>query len=546
MKKIGLGRVAAFLVLLMMLLLRATDPAIVQIARSQSFDLYQRIKPRVYQPVPVAILDIDEASIRTFGQWPWPRTRMAELVDKLTAYGVATVGFDIVFSEADRLSPDRIAEDNSALDEPVRTALKALPTSDSVFAEAIKRSRVVMGQTGIRSQQYAADLDASDIEDTPSGFRGPEIDRDPKTFVTMIPPLLQNRPELEKAALGRGVFTVRPDADGIYRQIPLVFLVEEKLRLALTTEMLRVATGGPAFFARYNQFGLTSLAIGRTQIPTDANGKVWPYFTETRPSRFISAKEVFEGTVDPNRLRGHLILVGTSAIGLEDYRDSPMGYQMAGVEIHAQVLENILSNQMLVRPSFAFDLEFGTIFAVGLLAIIIVPFLGAAWSFVGASLIIAGFLGGSYFAFDQYRLLIDPVLPTATVVLIFMILATFNYLREERKRREIRSAFGQYVSPALVNELADSPESLTLGGETRELSILFSDVRGFTGISESFKDNPQGLTELMNQFLTALSKAILRHEGTIDKFMGDAVMAFWNAPIEHPGHARSACNAAIE
>lgn len=534
------------LVLIAVLALRVFDPAIIQIARAQSFDLYQRIKPRIYTPVPVAILDIDEASIRTYGQWPWPRTKMADLVNKLTASGVATIGFDIVFSEADRLSPDRIADDNDSLAAPLRAALKSLPSSDSVFADAIKRSRVVLGQTGIRSQQYADDLEASVIEDTPSGFRGPAIDRDPKTFLTAIPPLLQNRPELEKAALGRGVFTVRPDADGIYRQIPLVFLVEEKLRLALTTEMLRVATGGPAFFARYNEFGLTGLAIGRTPIATDARGLVWPHFTHTRPGRFVSAKDVLEGTIDPNRMRGHLVLVGTSAIGLEDYRDSPMGYQMAGVEIHAQVLENILSNQMLVRPSFAFDLEFGTILAAGLLAIIVVPFLGALWSFVGASLMIGAFLGGSYLAFDQYKWLIDPVLPTATVILTFMVLATFNYLREERKRREIRSAFGQYVSPALVSELADSPDSLKLGGETRPLTILFSDVRGFTAISESFKDNPQGLTELMNQFLTALSRAILRYEGTIDKFMGDAVMAFWNAPVAHPNHARSACDAALE
>jgi len=541
-----MGRLAAFLVLLAMLALRWIDPAIVQIARAQSFDLYQCIKPRVYTPTPVAILDIDEASIRTFGQWPWPRTKMAELVDKLTAMGVATIGFDIVFSESDRLSPHNIAEDNVGLDAATRKALQALPTSDSVFAQSIKRSRVVLGQTGIRSELYASQLEKSDIQDTPSGFRGPEIDRDPKTFLTAIPPLLQNRAELEKAALGRGVFTVRPDPDGIYRQIPLVFLVEEKLRLALTTEMLRVATGGSGFLAKYNQFGLTNLTIGRNQVSTDAKGRVWPYFTHTRPTRFVSAKSVLEGTVNAKRLQGHLVLVGTSAIGLEDFRDSPMGYQMPGVEIHAQVLENILTKQTLVRPSFAFDLEFGTIFIVGLLAIILVPFLGAAWSFVGASVIIAGFLGGSYFAFDQYRWLIDPVLPTVTVLLTFMVLATFNYLREERKRREIRSAFGQYVSPALVSELAESPESLKLGGETRPLTILFSDVRGFTAISESFKDNPQGLTELMNQFLTALSRAILRFDGTIDKFMGDAVMAFWNAPVPHDNHPRAACNAAIE
>ncbi len=536
----------ALVVLFGLIALRIIDPTILEVARAQSFDLYQRIKPRPYTPVPVAILDIDEASIRKVGQWPWPRTKMAELVDKLSAAGVVTTGFDIVFSEQDRLSPDRIAEDNKSLSAEIRESLKALPSSDSVFAQSIGRARVVLGQTGIRENRYAEGLDEVKLKDTPSSFVGPDIGRDPKTFLTPIPPLLQNRPELEEAALGRGVFTVSPAPDGIFRKVPLVFLVQEKLRLALTTEMLRVATGGPAFAARYNRYGLTGISIGRTFVPTDASGSVWPYFSNTVPGRFVSALDVLEDKLDPARLRGHLVLVGTSAIGLEDYRDSPMGYQMAGVEIHAQVLENILSNQMLVRPSFAFDLEVGTILIIGLLAIILVPFLGAAWSFVGASAIIALFLAVSYLAFDQKRMLIDPVLPTFTVVIIFIILATFNYLREERKRREIRSAFGQYVSPALVSELADKPEGLTLGGETRDLSILFSDVRGFTAISESYKDNPQGLTELMNQFLTALSRSILKYDGTIDKFMGDAVMAFWNAPVPHEPHGRSACLAALD
>ncbi|MEL6967440.1 MAG: adenylate/guanylate cyclase domain-containing protein [Pseudomonadota bacterium] len=550
LKKFGLGRFAALLVLMAMVALRVADPAIVQIARAQAFDLYQRIKPRDYKPVPVAILDIDEASIRKYGQWPWPRTKMAEMVDRLTKLGVGIVGFDIVFSEPDRLSPDVIAKDNDSLDPKVREALASLPNSDAVFAQSIKKSRVVLGQTGIRSNRNAATFEGSDFQDAPIGFRseGVDVEANPRTFLRIIPPLLQNKPELEKAAMGRGVFTATPDPDGIYRQINLIYLVEEKLRLALTTEMLRVASGGPRTpaFARYNQFGLTRIAFGRNQVATDAQGRVWPYFTHTRPSRFISAVDVFEGTVDPRRIRGHFLLVGTSAIGLEDFRDSPMGYQMPGVEIHAQVLENILAGTMLYRPSYAFDAEVIAMIVVGLLAIVAVPFLGAAWSFLAATFIIGGFISGSYFAFDQYRMLIDPVLPTATVLLLFILLATFNYLREERKRREIKSAFGQYVSPALVSELQESPEGLKLGGETRDLTILFSDVRGFTAISESFKDNPQGLTELMNEFLTVLSKAILKYDGTIDKFMGDAVMAFWNAPLPHPNHARAACNAALE
>ncbi|MGI9364431.1 MAG: CHASE2 domain-containing protein [Rhizobiaceae bacterium] len=523
-------------------MIRIMDPTPVKISRAQSFDTYQRIKPREYVPQPVAILDINEESIRELGQWPWPRTRLAQLVQKLTAAGAVVVGFDIIFAEADRLSPDKIADDNDALPDDIKTALTNLPSNDLVFANAIKRSRVVLGQTSVRSQRDIDENSSTQIEDMPHAFLG----EDPRPYLPNYPAIVQNLPELEQSAMGRGVFTVVPDEDGVFRHVPMLFQIDGKLRLSLSAELLRIATGGRAFAVRTDEAGVNAIKIGRTLINTDRTGTVWPYFTPNVPTRFISAVDVLQDKINPQRVRGHLILVGTSAIGLEDFRATPMGSLMAGVEIHAQVIENILTNQMLVRPNYAIAVELLTILIVGLLAIAAVPFLSASWAFIFAAAVVTAYIGGSYYAFANYRLLIDPVFPSITVVIIFMILATFNYLREEKKRREIRSAFGQYVSPDLVAELADSPEGLALGGETRELSILFSDVRGFTAISESFKENPQGLTVLMNEFLTELSNAILKFNGTIDKFMGDAVMAFWNAPVQHELHAKAACDAALE
>lgn len=542
LKKFGMGRLVALAVLIGLVMIRIADPTPVKISRAQSFDLYQRVKPRVYTPQPVAILDINEDSIRKLGQWPWPRTRLAKLVEKLMVAGAVVVGFDIVFAEADRLSPDKIAADNEALSDEIKQALTSLPSNDLVFAEMIKRSRVVMGQTSVRSLSDVDENAVTDIKDMPHAFLG----EDPRPYLPNYPAMVQNLPELEQSAMGRGVFTVLPDEDGVFRHVPLLFQIDGKLRLSLSAEILRVATGGRAFAVRSDEAGVNAIKIGRTLIDTDRTGTVWPYFTPTVPSRFVSAVDVLEDKVDPRLLKGRLFLVGTSAIGLEDFRATPMGSLMAGVEIHAQVIENILTNQMLVRPNYAIAVELLTILVVGLIAIAAVPFLSATWAALFASVVVLAYIASSYYAFATYRLLIDPVFPSITVVVIFIILATFNYLREERKRREIRSAFGQYVSPDLVSELADSPEGLALGGETRELSILFSDVRGFTAISESFKSNPQGLTVLMNEFLTVLSNAILHHNGTIDKFMGDAVMAFWNAPVPHEQHARSSCLAALK
>jgi adenylate cyclase len=523
-------------------MIRIADPTPVKISRAQSFDVYQRIKPRVYTPQPVAILDINEDSIRKLGQWPWPRTRLAKLVEKLMAAGAVVVGFDLVFAEADRLSPDKIAADNEALSDEIKQALTSLPSNDIVFADMIKRSRVVMGQTSVRSLKDVDENAVTDIKDMPHAFLG----EDPRPYLPNYPAMVQNLPELEQSAMGRGVFTVLPDEDGVFRHVPLLFQIDGKLRLSLSAEILRIATGGRAFAVRTDEAGVNAIKIGRTLINTDRTATVWPYFTPSVPSRFVSAVDVLEDKVDPRLLQGRLFLVGTSAIGLEDFRATPMGSLMAGVEIHAQVIENILTNQMLVRPNYAIAVELLTILVVGLIAIAAVPFLSASWAALFAVMVVLSYIGSSYYAFSTYRLLIDPVFPSVTVIVIFIILATFNYLREEKKRREIRSAFGQYVSPDLVSELADSPEGLTLGGETRELSILFSDVRGFTAISESFKTNPQGLTVLMNEFLTVLSNAILKHNGTIDKFMGDAVMAFWNAPVPHEQHARSSCLAALK
>jgi adenylate cyclase len=247
----------------------------------------------------------------------------------------------------------------------------------------------------------------------------------------------------------------------------------------------------------------------------------------------------------PGRLAGHLVLVGTSAIGLEDFRATSLGVPMAGVEIHAQLLENILSDTLLVRPNYAVAVELLSALALCLLVILLTPVLSASVLIVASLLFLATFGLGSYALFQGQRILLDPSFPMAAGLVTMIFMSTANYLREERRRRRIRTAFGQYVSRDLVDRLSENEESLTLGGETRELTLLFSDVRGFTAIAESYREDPAALTQLMNRLLTTLSNAILERGGTIDKFMGDAVMAFWNAPLDHPDHARSACAAAL-
>ncbi len=539
-RQIGWARIAALGLVAGLLALRAVDPVPVQIVRNLTFDAYQQIKPRDPVPLPVAILDIDDPSIAEIGQWPWPRNRIAELVDRATADGAAAIAFDIVFAEPDRLSPAQIAADNPDLPPDFRSALSALPGNDAALAHSFAASRVIVGQTSVRSA-FAGLADLREVPEVPHAVVGP----DPGPFLMAFPDLVENLPDLEAAAAGRGVFNVRPDPDGVFRRVPLVMSVEGRVRLGLAPELLRVATGGAPFAIRTNEAGIDGVVLAGQLVRTAGDGTVWPYLTPSDPARYVSAADLLGGRMPQGRLAGHLVLVGTSAIGLEDFRATALGVPMAGVEIHAQLVENILSDTLLVRPNYAVAVELASALALCLLVILLTPVLSAAVLIAASLIFLATFGLGSYSLFQNHRILLDPSFPMAAGLVTMIFMSTANYLREERRRRRIRTAFGQYVSRDLVDRLSENEEGLTLGGETRELTLLFSDVRGFTAIAESYREDPAALTQLMNRLLTNLSNAILARGGTIDKFMGDAVMAFWNAPLDHADHARSACAAGL-
>jgi adenylate cyclase len=539
-RSIGWARIVALGLVLALLALRVADPVPVQIVRNLTFDFYHQVKPRAPEPFPVAILDVDDPSIAEIGQWPWPRTRFAELVERATADGAVAIAFDIIFAEPDRLSPPQIARDNPDLPDDFRAALAALPENDAALAGAFSASRVIVGQTSVRSALAGLDLER-EIPGVPHAVVGP----DPMPFLVAFPDLVENLPGLEAAASGRGVFNVRPDPDGVFRRVPLVMTVEGQVRLGLAPELLRVATGGAPFAIRTNEAGIDGVVLAGKLVRTAGDGTVRPYLTPTDPARFVPAADLLNGRMPPGRLAGHLVLVGTSAIGLEDFRATPLGVPMAGVEIHAQLLENILSDSLLVRPNYAVAVELVAALGLCLLVILLTPVLSATTLIVSSLLFLATYGIGSYALFLNQRLLVDPSFPMLAGLVTMIFMSTSNYLREERRRRRIRMAFGQYVSRDLVDTLSENEEGLKLGGETRELTLLFSDVRGFTAIAESYREEPAALTQLMNRLLTLLSNAILERGGTIDKFMGDAVMAFWNAPLDHPDHARSACAASL-
>jgi adenylate cyclase len=537
---VGWVRVVSIIGVFFGLIIRIGDPTPINILRNVSFDIYQQSKPRELTQLPVAILDIDDRSLEELGQWPWPRTKLADLVRGVAAAGAAAIAFDIVFSEPDRLSPNQIAADNPSLPKELANHLSQMPENDDLFAQAIATFPVILGQTTVRT---AAGNRRQKSEMVVAEHA--LIGLDPTPFLIKFPDVVQNLPKLEANASGRGVINARPDSDGVYRRVPVVMSVQGNIRLGLTPELLRVATGGGAFAVRTNEAGIEGVVVARQLVKTAQDGTVWPYLTPSSPSRYVSASDLMSGRLPQGRLAGHLVLVGTSAIGLEDFRPTSLGELMAGVEIHAQVLENILSKTMLIRPNYTIAIELVVTLLLCLLVIALAPSISARLLISMSLLLLIGYVGASYYLFYTKRILLDPSFPVLSTFLTIMLISTVNYLREERKRREIRGAFSQYVSPDLVDQLSRNQEQLTLGGETRELTLLFSDVRGFTAIAEDFKDDPAALTLLMNKFLTILSNAIMDSHGTIDKFMGDAVMAFWNAPLDSEDHAQQACRAAL-
>ncbi|WP_050382517.1 CHASE2 domain-containing protein [Bradyrhizobium pachyrhizi] len=540
-RRFGYARLVCVALLIGIAALRIVDPAPVQELRVRTFDTFQALQPRQKTARPVTIVDIDEKSLADprLGQWPWPRTRLADIVTNLTRLGAVVIAFDAVFSEPDRLNPDIAADTFNSLDEEMRARLRQLPSNDSIMAEAIKNSRVVLGESG--GPNVRADLNEK-LPVTGLAMLGEE----PQPFMFMFPGLLRNVPVLEEAAAGRGLFTIRPERDGIVRRVPMIMVAQGITMPSLSFEMLRVASGSGTILIKADKAGIKSLGLKGFAIPTDLHGQLWIHYARRDPSIYVSAVDVLDGRVSPDRIAGKLIVIGTSATGLNDIKTTPVTPAMPGVEVHAQVLESALTGDVVSQPNYGIGIEFFAALIMGLLVIAFAPKFGPITLVAVGGMFASVLIGTSWYFYSQHRLLIDFTYPLMSTTAIYLTLIFSAFVREQQQRRQIRSQFVQYMSPALVEQLAQSPERLVLGGEEREMTIMFSDMRGFTSISETYKSNPQGLTALMNRFLTPLSNAILARKGTIDKYMGDAIMAFWNAPLDDKQHQLNACDAALD
>jgi adenylate cyclase len=521
------------------------NPGFLQSLRYIVFDAYQKLAPaNAAASSPVRIVDIDEDSLARLGQWPWPRSTMARLTDALGADGARAIAFDTMFTEPDRTSPEQMLrwlEPQQAAS--IRTAVSNWPTNDGVFAQSIARNPTVL----------AATLNARrGSESFPRKAGIVVAGDDPGAFLYGFTGLSGNLPALTAAAHGVGSINWVPDRDQIVRRIPLVFRQGDVIAPSLVLEALRVAGGQSTYLVRSSnahgetafgkRAGVNEIRIGEHAIPTDARGAVWIRFRPSDRRDYIPAWRVLAGQVDASEIEGRIILIGASASGLLDLRATPLDAAIPGVEIHQQALEQILAGRFLTRPDYAPALEF----LIGVGAVLLLAFASprlsaSAGAMLGGALILT-MIGLSVWAYLGAGQLFDPIFPAAGAFLFATGSGLYLYQQTERQRAEIRNAFSRYLSPSVVKQLAAHPEKLTLGGEVRDLTLLLCDVRNFTGISEGL--SAAQLTTFINSLLTPLTEIIIENGGTVDKYMGDAIMAFWNAPIDDPEHARHACAAA--
>ena len=557
-----LPRFVLGLVILVLLLGHAAKIYQIGFVSRLDFQLYDT-KVRLTMPRTVddriVIVDIDEKSLGEVGRWPWSRDKMSTLVTKLFKQGILVLGFDVVFAEPDNSSGlkslEVLAKSQLKDNGSFQTALKDMRGQldfDARFAETLKGKPIVLGYY-MSSKEGGTSSGAIPEPVLPAGtFAGRNI-----AFTTWATHG-GNLPEFQRAAASGGHFNPLFDFDGVSRRVPLLVEYQgayyESLALAMTRALLgypKLVPGYPQdeYVSNRNYGGLEWLdmtaAGGTMRIPVDENvAALIPYRGPQGSFRYIPAADVLADRVNPEELKGKIVLIGTTAPGLMDLRSTPVDSAYPGVEIHANLIAGFLDGTIKHKPSYVLGADVMLTLIIGGVMVFLLPLLSPFRATIATALVLLFTLSINFGFWHLEHM----VLPLAGSLMLIVILYAMNmswgYFVESRTKQKITGLFGQYVPSELVDEMSKNPEQVSMEGDSREMTILFSDVRGFTTISEGME--PKELSLLMNEFLTPLSRVIYSHRGTIDKYMGDCIMAFWGAPLPDARHAYQAVLSGLE
>lgn len=529
----------------------------------KTIDLRFRSRGSITASPAVAMAVIDEKSVNQEGKWVWPRSKIAALIDKLDAAGARVIGFDIGFLEPDdRRVVKALSEvenglaDKHLVNEAIGAFLQGLKTQsdeDAMLADAIKRARakVVLGYFFHMGEIDLTHVDAATIHQHTENIKGGsykfvryssiEAQRAPLIEAQMPQ---SNITQLAAATPYAGYFNMIPDADGVVRWIPAIFKFNDSLYAPLSF-MAASAYWEEPLSVSMADFGVESINIGIRSVPADEFGRVLiNYHGPQKTFPHLSITDILHDRVPREDIENRIILVGATAVGIYDLRVTPFGTAFPGLEVHANMVSSILESNYLMKPGWSATFDIMGIVVCGFLLGFILARTGVIVGGISSCVFLAAYIFISQYLFSNQGFVVNIVYPTTVLLLTYIGITAYKYLTESQQKKFIRDAFSTYMAPAVVKQLIDSPESLVLGGEERDITAFFSDVQGFTSISESL--TPTELVELLNEFLTEMTDIILTHEGTVDKFEGDAIIALFGAPLPLENHAQSACMACID
>ena len=498
-KRILLSPGTALLTLAIVVGLRVSDGSFIESVRLRYFD--QLITSQPARTADIHTINIDEATVNQYGQYPFSRDIYAEIIQELYRRNAGLVVFNVLMPEPDRFK------------------------QDAALAKLMTQVPVVLPNAG-----------DTNAKNTPRAPGSVVIGGDPTGVIVTYPGIIANTAVLESAAAGVGIINTFPEIDGVVRRAPLIIAAEGKLYPSLAMETLRVAAGDSTFQVKINENGVEKMRIPQFgPVATDSLGRVWIDWSIVSTSH--SAVDL------PADFKGSIVIVGVTARGLANPVATAKG-EVWPQDLQAALLGTMIAKTNIERPDWA---DAGEIAALTLLGVVLL-FL-SRWTYVGliaGIIFLGGIVYGSIYYYDIHRWLLDSTGIVSGLVLVLLHAYGVKFVSEFLQKQQIKRQFGTYLSPAMVEKLQKNPELLTLGGESRELSIMFTDVRGFTSISEHYGKDVQGLTRIMNRYMTAMTAKIIENEGTLDKYIGDAQMAFWNAPLDDENHAKNAVRTGLQ
>ena len=487
---------------------RLFDVSPVETLRLKTFDYYQKISPRDVTTNSVVIVEITEQDLKKYGQWPWPRNLIANLHNRIYQYGAKVIQYNIIFAERDRLG------------------------KDENFAQKLAGTNTVM--------MYSVKDSATDgqVAKVPVVKQG-----EPDKFLYSFKGVVTNIPELLRFANGAGVNIMIPNIDGTIRQIPLFVNTDIGTIPNQILDTIRVYNQNTKYKIVADKNGIKEIHTSKNKkIKTNANAMFNINFADTSTINKYSVTDIIKNKID---LQNKIVVVGLNAAGLSYLKDTPLGV-MTDTQISAQAIETDLTDTQLIRNGNTNLIEIVAVFVFGFLLIYIIPKLGITTTVLTYMTLVATIITCSLIAYNTSYIMLDASFPVLFVTIVWGHLVFNSFAKQFRLRQQIKKQFEHYLDPRMVKRLQKDPSLLKLGGETRTMTFMFSDIRGFTPISEKYKGNPQGLTKLINRFLTRMTNIIIKNGGTVDKFMGDCIMAFWNAPLNTPGHEKLAVRTALQ